>query len=120
MSTETTKEPVYATSLETAKEGQTVLYSYGHSGHKPVLITRTTPSIIEAYHTKFNREGFERGGSRYGGSLIRVTTAEEVKEIEDENQRRILANTIPEINFWRKLTLEQLRQVHALVSSFKS
>lgn len=113
-------KPIYATSLETAKEGEIVMYSYGWNTDVPAKIERTTPTVIVVKNQKFNRRGHLKGGDAWNRTYIHVTSPEEVKTALDEREREKLANTIPEIKYWRKLSLDQLRQVHALIQSFNA
>lgn len=115
-------EPVYATSLETAKEGETVLYLYNGGHPEAVVITKATATKLEVSGKsyKFNREGSEKG-NRYGMARIRATTAEDLAE---RVQRASDANEFADLRYrlretrWGDLTLDQLRQVHALIQSF--
>lgn len=73
-------EPVYATSLETAKEGETVLRLGG--GHRKLeVITRTTPTQIWIRGLSFNRKGKERGSTGWY-DYIRATSEEEESKVQ--------------------------------------
>jgi hypothetical protein len=121
MNTTTYQKPViYATSLETAKEGETVLY-YTRDVRKIVTITRTTPSIIEAGSQKFNRKGDERGqrDNIWNYRSIRVTNPTEAKDVRETSERKRLSMLLRDAK-WDQFTLGQLRQVSTLLESFKS
>jgi hypothetical protein len=119
MTTAEQKPVVYATSLETAKEGETVLY-YTQKVRKIVTITRTTPSIIEVGSQKFNRKGDERGqrDNIWNYTSIRVTNPTEAKDVRDTSERKQLSILLRDAK-WDQFTLDQLRQVSALCLSFK-
>jgi hypothetical protein len=116
-------ETVFATSLESAKEGETVIRANGGYGSTkiPRVITRTTPTLIFlgeiAYHRK---NGYEKGGgSIYSRDRIHVTNKEELDALEGERERKRLVSLFRESREWETFTLDQLRQVSALCLSFK-
>lgn len=117
MTTES-KPVVYATSLESAKEGETVMLRYGGwSNHKePRVITRTTPTIIFIGGRGFNREGREKGTHR--PDWIKLTNDQDIQDLADEKERLDLAHLLQESRPWNSMTLDQLRQVSTLVQSF--
>lgn len=114
-----TSQPVFATSLETAKEGEIVLY-YTRDIQKLTIITRTTPTIIQCGSRKFNRRGDERGayGNIWNFSSIRVTNSKEAKEVEESAEIKRLSALLRDAR-WDQFTLDQLRQVSSLCLSFK-
>lgn len=112
-------EPIYATSLETAKEGETVLFRYNGSLEAKV-ITRTTKTGIIVPGYTFNREGREKGG-HYSYARIFATTPEELsKELLEASEQEEFQRLRYDLrdHKWGDLTLDQLRQVSALVQSF--
>jgi hypothetical protein len=121
MTPETEQKPVvYATSLKTAKEGEVLLLKSRDSS-SVAIIERTTQTMIVAKGRRFNREGREKGERGFGWhyTYLKITTPEEALEVRNENERRNKINRLTEFK-WKDLTLDQLRQVSALLESFKA
>jgi hypothetical protein len=95
-----------------------------YSTPSAVVVSRATPTKLEVDGRgwKFNREGRERG-SRYSDIRIFAVTAEkmaeEIQEKNDKDEFVRLRHSLDETK-WRNFTLDQLRQVSALVESFKA
>jgi hypothetical protein len=122
MTTPTDQPPVvYATSLETAKEGEIVAHSRAFQRDwNFVIITRTTPTMIFVNSRKFDRDGREKGSmSALDRGTIKVTNAEEHQAAKQEDERKDLARRFKESVGWDRMTLDQLRQVSALCLSFQ-
>ncbi len=110
---------VFATSLESAKEGEVVMICRGYGHRVPRKIARTTPSMIVVDGQSFNRHGSLRGGGTWSSTNIQITDEKECDEVIADLHYRRLSKELSEFK-WKDLTADQLRQVSTLCLSFQT
>lgn len=116
---EETTPIIFASSLESAKEGETVMLCYGgwSSHREPRVITRTTKTVIFIGGRSFNRKGREKGAHR--PDWIKLTDYSGIQELLNAKEQSDLVHRFKNSEGWETFTLDQLRQVSALCLSFK-
>jgi hypothetical protein len=110
------------TSLADARAGETVVFKDGRDYESPVVVARTTATLIlipgasaGTFRRFYRKGGYEVGRSdSYRFSRIEAGTPERIEQAKKAKKRRILAAAFQHRN-WENVSLEKMEQIDRIL-----